>query len=351
MRFFYAAARAMGHSVRLSTGYRLFRTIGEFLALVGVLMLSTAAGDGALETIRTDVRNPPSAEAASPSEPSPPSEPKPSRPCSAENQPQDPAVEQAKADLFVGAVIGAGVVAASPFWAPRALLGDDNRPGYFPRYPYDHTDGFLLLDDGTEQTDDRIKQLESEKIDLGTDPNTSPYDGLAQFLNRHPPQKNWACQVQADYLDEFDTVSSYGGQVIFDTASRIGFDGSFEHLRERLPGDNFDNLTLGDANLIYRFAQSARILLRTGIGMNWLNDARRTDLGFNFTYGGDFFPHKPWVISAAVDWGTLGHPGLFRFRTTAGILVNRFETYAGYEYCDIGRTQNNFFVAGVRIWF
>jgi hypothetical protein len=55
------------------------------------------------------------------------------------------------------------------------------------------------------------------------------------------------------------------------------------------------------------------------------------------------------LIQFFADWGTLGRAGLFRFRTTAGIIVNRFETYAGHEYLDIGRVQNNFFIAGVRI--
>ncbi len=91
--------------------------------------------------------------------------------------------------------------------------------------------------------------------------------------------------------------------------------------------------------------------MRAGLGANWLNDSTRTDLGFNFTYGGDFFPRKPWVLSAAIDWGTLGHAGLFRFRTTAGVILNRFEGYVGYEYLDIGSTQDNFLIGGVRVWF
>ena len=74
-------------------------------------------------------------------------------------------------------------------------------------------------------------------------------------------------------------------------------------------------------------------------------------MGFNFTYGGDFFPRKPWVLSTAIDWGTLGHAGLFRFRTTAGVIWNRFESYVGYEYLDIGTTQGNFAIGGVRVWF
>jgi hypothetical protein len=91
--------------------------------------------------------------------------------------------------------------------------------------------------------------------------------------------------------------------------------------------------------------------MRMGVGMNWLNDPTQTDLGVNFTYGGDFFPRKPWVISGEIDAGTLGNAGLFRFRTSLGLIFRRFETYVGYEYSDIGRTQDNFFISGVRVWF
>jgi hypothetical protein len=88
-----------------------------------------------------------------------------------------------------------------------------------------------------------------------------------------------------------------------------------------------------------------------GIGLNWLNDPTQTNLGVNVTYGGEFFPCKPWVISAEIDGGTIGHAGLFRFRTTTGVVWRSLETYVGYEYSDIGTTQNNFFISGVRVWF
>ncbi len=49
--------------------------------------------------------------------------------------------------------------------------------------------------------------------------------------------------------------------------------------------------------------------------------------------------------------GTLGHAGLFRFRTTAGVLFYGVETYVGYEYTDIGLAHWNALVAGLRFWF
>jgi hypothetical protein len=166
-----------------------------------------------------------------------------------------------------------------------------------------------------------------------------------------PAARRWGGQFRAEYADEFDHLTGVGGQLILETTSRWGFDTKFRCLTEPQPGANDDHLNIGDCNLIYRFAQSPRVAMRMGVGANWLNDSTRTDLGFNFTYGGDFFPRKPWVVSTAIDWGTLGHAGLFRFRTTAGLIINRFESYVGYEYMDIGTTQGNSLIGGVRVWF
>jgi hypothetical protein len=47
-------------------------------------------------------------------------------------------------------------------------------------------------------------------------------------------------------------------------------------------------------------------MFRTGLGFNWLDDPIDTNFGFNFTYGADLFPRRPWVLSATIDWGTLG---------------------------------------------
>ena len=85
--------------------------------------------------------------------------------------------------------------------------------------------------------------------------------------------------------------------------------------------------------------------------MNWLNDSTATNLGFNFTYAADIYPCKPWVLSSEVDWGTLGKAELFSFRATAGVEIHHVETYAGYEYIDIGREHWNGLIAGLRFWF
>ena len=249
------------------------------------------------------------------------------------------------------------------------LRDDSSVKGYFPRYPYQLDTGYIINETKPIQPVVTADQLAGQKFaqapqsdDLSLYPRPDkPPDAPAPEENTSVPGymnilpttlgKPWACQIQLDYIDNFDALTGLSGQIIFETTSRWGCQATFHTFCEDLHDDRYDHLTLGDCNLIYRFAQHPRGQMRMGIGANWLTDPAQTDLGFNFYYGGDFFPRKPWVVSAELDWGTLGHAGLFRFRTSTGLVFRSLETYVGYEYSDIGSTQNNFFVSGVRVWF
>jgi hypothetical protein len=222
-------------------------------------------------------------------------------------------------ELIIAAGYGAFYIATSPFWLPITALDDSGDPAYFPRFPYDRRDGYLSI-------------------------------GPAAAVGRL-----WSGRFSVDYLEPFTEVNGVGGRLLVSTTSRFGLDARASHFEERLAGGGFDTLWIGDCNLVFRFAQSENAEFRTGLGFNWLDhphDAGRdADFGFNFTYGADFFPAKPWVLSADLDAGTLGRTGLVRFRTTAGIMLRSLECYTGYEYLDVGRTHFNLLVAGVRLWF
>jgi hypothetical protein len=206
-----------------------------------------------------------------------------------------------------------GYAVTSPWWGPHVALQDDLRlQGYFPRFPYDGRGGYITTDPGEP--------------------------------------RRWAARLQAEYADQFGDTSRVGGQLLLSSASRWGLDTAMDRFEERLSGGR-DRLWLGDCNVVYRFAQSERAEFRTGIGFNWLDDPAQTDFGFNFTYGADFFPGKPWVLSSTLDWGSLGDAELFRFRATVGALVRRTEVYTGYEYLDVDSVEMNALVAGIRLWF
>ena len=327
------------------------------IAILLSTVLSSARAEGDLDTIRSDVRTPPPPD-SSPSAPA-----APERPSAHDDHcggPGHEQINQVEGNLVLAGVMVGAYVASSPFWLPRVLLHDDSIEAYFPKFPYDNTHGYLMSDAWLSGfTADKILggTLADGAGSSSTPPNTPDADPTKQSngslvtLSIDPSARRWGGQFRADYADEFDALTGIGGELILESTSRWGIDASAQYLRERLPGDGYDHLTIGDCNLVYRFAQGPQAQMRVGLGANWLNDATRTDLGFNFTYGGDFFPQKPWVLSSAIDWGTLGHAGLFRFRTTAGVIFNRFESYLGYEYLDIGTTQSNFLVGGVRVWF
>jgi hypothetical protein len=308
-----------------------------------------AAGQNDLATIRAEVQG------TQPQAIAPPQNPSPSRNV---YDPEKDQEDNAAAAFFNNggwAIVGGTLLA--PYWGPRAILHDESCDAYFPKFPYNDTPGYLTSESWI-QCYPADKLLAGLKKDAEQSPwsssggsATEPPDESLALLSPDRTGRCWACQFRADYLSDFHNLDGVAAQFLVETTSRWGVETSVEYFNEHLLNDGNDHLLLGDCNVTYRFAQHPRAQMRVGVGLNWLNDASRTDFGFNCTYGGDFFPAKPWVLSAEIDGGTLGDAGLFRFRTTAGVLLDRFETYVGYEYLDIGSTRCNFLIAGLRVWF
>lgn len=191
--------------------------------------------------------------------------------------------------LYVGALAG-GIAITTPFWGPPAMIGDNwSRPAQFADFPYESDDGFLVM--GTPQNEEFVPQT---------------YLATLQF--------------ETNYGTNFSGQESIGGHVLFEDAWRLGFDSRFNQLTDAAALSTYgDELWLGDANLLLRFAQSPAWLVRTGAGVNWLLDRDGEDLGVNFTYQTDWFPGEPWVVSTETDIGTLGDAWLFNFHASAGV--------------------------------
>ena len=241
--------------------------------------------------------------------------------------------------LVAGVFVAAGVT--SPFWGPVAAVKDDyGIDGYFPRFPYaGQVPGYMT---GFDRPGDSpvFEQWQPED-----------YPEMTDFDCWLVKPRRWSGRVRVDYGEESADLSRIGGHLLLSMASRWGFDAEMVRFEENLPGGGVDELWLGDGNLIFRFAQSEHMQWRSGLGFNWLDDPVRTDYGFNFTYGLDWFPRQPWILSATLDWGTLGSAELFHFRTTAGVTLFGIESYIGYEYYDLDAACTNSLIAGVRVWF
>lgn len=230
-------------------------------------------------------------------------------------------------------------IALTPYSYPKAVVENPYQAdASFPRFPYDGTTGYLMFGPTL------VADVHCEPDDPWGEP------GHAQYVWPSCP-RSWSGRVRLEYANGFDDVQRVNTHLLLTTASRFGLDGQVDILSERLPDGSHDALALGDVNVVYRFAQGERGQFRTGIGLNWIEDPYETHAGFNFTYGADFFPHRPWILSATMDWGTLGRAELFRFRSTAGVQYHGVELYTGYEYLDIDSSQLNNILAGVRLWF
>jgi hypothetical protein len=214
---------------------------------------------------------------------------------------------------------------AAPFVLPPMALGDDYKTAsLFPRFPYAYRlPGGIWLDRGRTE---------------GEDP---------------APRGARPWSVRADVEDGYDFhgVNRFGTRVFLNTASRFGVSTDWDFFTERLRCGCWDELTLGDANLTFRFAQAEWMQMYAGVGGRVMPDRYGTRGGFNFTYGGDVFPCKPVVVSSSLDLGNLGSAGLVRARGTVGLVHRHWELFGGYDFLRIGSVNLQGPMAGLRLWF
>ena len=118
-----------------------------------------------------------------------------------------------------------------------------------------------------------------------------------------------ALRLDAEYVATFDRLDIFDAHLLLSTASRFDVAASWNHLEERLPGGGRDKLSLGDCNLVYRFAQTGWGRISHRVGRNWMADSGDANFGLNFNYAADLYPYKPWVVSSELDGGTLGRAG------------------------------------------
>jgi hypothetical protein len=218
--------------------------------------------------------------------------------------------------LGIGAAgVGAALVV---FGLPPFLLGDTyNETFYYAPYPYaGNYCGYQFLDRATEF-----------------------------------PLKTWAMRLTIENGNDFDGVNRLAGQLKFDHESRWGILSTWNYYHENLGGGQTDDSLFGSTNVTFRFAQNQNASVYTGLGLNVLTGRQQTNFGVNFTYGGDWYPMDPLIVSAQIDLGTLGDAWLYHARGSVGAIYHGCEFFVGYDFLRIGSTNVQGPMAGVRFWF
>jgi hypothetical protein len=284
-------------------------------ALMVGLTPITSLAQSEFDALRTDVRT------ELPDPPDSPSDTAKRDDC--DDDPWDDDDDSCDDDDGDSAVLGGLLFAiSSPFWAPPMIIGDTfDRSGYFPTHPYQFDQGYMIIGDD------------------------------ARYEYGYDCSGRCAARAASEFGTNLSGIDWLGTRILVETTPRLGLDADFRLLsEERFPRAN-DHLWLGDANLLFRFAQDELVQMRTGVGFNYLSDPIDTNFGFNFTYGGDWYFARPWVVSAEFDVGWLGEATVIHLRGTVGANWRFAEAYLGYDYYDIGRVNMGGMVAGVRLWF
>ncbi|MCA9176502.1 MAG: hypothetical protein KDB14_18570 [Planctomycetales bacterium] len=289
----------------------LLRVIGFALAIMQIAFTGSIsiAQEGWLQQLRGEVDEPPTDPNASTTTSAPPAKSK--------RRHHHDDCDDDDDDSFFGTMIGYGLT--SPFWLPPAMIGDDYQQAmYFSPAPNMQSPGLMVTEEWVQ----------------------------SQAVTGFP----WMARVRGEFGLDLDNLDQVRLQWLVDTSSRIGVDGTITYRHESLAiGD--DQAMTGDANLLFRFAQSPTVQMRSGIGINWFSDRTDADVGFNFTYSGDFFLAKPWVVSSEIDWGTLGDSSLFHFRGTVGAVWRGLEVFTGYDHYGVDGLKTDQWISGLGFWF
>jgi hypothetical protein len=181
-------------------------------------------------------------------------------------------------------------------------------------------------------------------------PYQNDYPGFMRKITNSESPSDFNFRIQFETGYDFEGVASFSGNFLLDTESRLSFELGASYMREWIEESVYDTLNTGEFNILWRFVQSPNLQMRAGLGIRYMNDYIGTERGFNFTYGLDLYPVKPWIVSASVDFGSLGEANVSSARFTVGAAVKRFELYAGYNSLRVDTVEIHGPVAGIRYW-
>jgi hypothetical protein len=87
-----------------------------------------------------------------------------------------------------------------------------------------------------------------------------------------------------------------------------------------------------------------------GGGVLYWNNSGQAATGGYGSYGIDFFPTNPVIISTVAKVGGLGGEWYFDLRGTAGVSLGQIEAYVGYSYQRVAGVSLGGPLMGIRMW-
>ena len=159
-------------------------------------------------------------------------------------------------------------------------------------------------------------------------------------------------RLVTDYSFDLETVHKTSAYLLFESRWRWGIEAGFSYLQERFQNgeSSTHGIGIGDANIVFRFAQHRHIQMRTGFGGRYMTSPVGVKGGVNFTYGVDVYPIHPLVFSTSVDFGNLGYAFVLHGRGTLGAVLRSFEAFAGWDVLQMDDTVVHGPLVGLRTW-
>jgi hypothetical protein len=192
-----------------------------------------------------------------------------------------------------------------PWALPAAVVSEYNAEGYsVPIYPYADQLAYSVRDEPTSIDQRRIAQL---RLRLGA-------------TARSPQLVSGTLATQLDFSLPLSLHLDYRVLTYAD-GGRRSYAG------------------LGNAELLYRFAEARSVRFFTGLGYVQWADPAGLGHGFGAIYGFEAYPIQPISFGSRVSVGMLGASYAFQWRSHIGVLLSRYELQLAYDHVDVGGIQ------------
>lgn len=165
----------------------------------------------------------------------------------------------------------------------------------------------------------------------------SPYDleneGYLSFSDNN--SKNIVFEASFKYKYFLDDIQAYCLDANMRTSARLELSLNYNYLIERRSDGEYDEMQLGDCNLLIRFAQNEKCFFKSGLGINKL-EGKYTDVyGVNFNYSVDIYPKKPIHFAFSFDVGNIGDATKVKLSGLLGFVIKNCEANLGIDFYSI----------------